>query len=91
LPQESGTGLSAASGVTDIIVQIFLARSGEVWKSSQTNRQGDLVKELPMRQWGEAFAFFVCASNLSYFICWCQYEVTFILHLIWWSNSFQLF
>lgn len=30
LPQESGTGLSAASGLTDIIAEIFLAHSGEV-------------------------------------------------------------
>lgn len=65
LPQGSGTGLSAALGVTDILVKILIEHS----KSSEANKEVDSVKDLPIGQYREDFALFPCTSDLFCFIC----------------------
>lgn len=59
-------------------------------KEPRDQHRGGFGKGIARDQRGEALAFFLCISNLS-FLCWYQYEVNFILYLIWWSKSFQLF
>lgn len=80
-PQEIGTGLGAALKVTGVIVKIFLALLGEVWKNSETWWR--------TCQWGSDGK--MLPSLYALLICPMSFVGIPILHLIWWSNSFQLY